>query len=287
MKKGLFLTFLCASVILSNAQRLPKTELDQSIVTVHYQFTQQVLSGNTPVFLTDTTVLEIGNVCSVYYNWSSTLRDSLYNVKVSSIDMQKIQSVTVIKNDIDDAERQIDNMVGGIVFEQQTNPESIRIYKNRQTNTITSIDGNSNEMFLCEEIIPPLEWTFFPDTLTVLNYLCYKAETKFRGRKYTAWFTMDIPLDDGPWKMYGLSGLIFRLEDENQLFTYEAIGLTSHFGKPIVIDEGLYTRATNEQIQRWIENKRRETRRTGFLNGTMLIVGKKSNLNFHKKEIGN
>ena len=40
-----------------------------------------------------------------------------------------------------------------------------------------------------------------------------KAITDFAGRRWIAWFTADIPIPDGPYKFYGLPGLILKLED--------------------------------------------------------------------------
>ncbi|RTZ46452.1 GLPGLI family protein [Chryseobacterium arthrosphaerae] len=31
-----------------------------------------------------------------------------------------------------------------------------------------------------------------------------KAVCDFAGRKWTAWFTADLPIQDGPYKFYGL-----------------------------------------------------------------------------------
>jgi len=41
------------------------------------------------------------------------------------------------------------------------------------------------------------------DTLTVAGYVCQKATCLFRGRDYTAWFSNDIPISNGPWKFGG------------------------------------------------------------------------------------
>lgn len=51
------------------------------------------------------------------------------------------------------------------------------------------------------------------DSLSILDYKCIKATTRFRGRDYTAWVTKELPINDGPWKFYGLPGLILQIED--------------------------------------------------------------------------
>lgn len=58
-----------------------------------------------------------------------------------------------------------------------------------------------------------MNWKILPETTTIGDYKVQKAETEFAGRKWTAWFTTDIPLQDGPYKFSGLPGLIVKAED--------------------------------------------------------------------------
>ncbi|QMU64175.1 MAG: GLPGLI family protein [Flavobacteriaceae bacterium] len=50
------------------------------------------------------------------------------------------------------------------------------------------------------------------------TFNCQMAEGKFRGRIYTAWFTNEIALSYGPWKLFGLPGLIIEASDEDNDF---------------------------------------------------------------------
>ena len=51
------------------------------------------------------------------------------------------------------------------------------------------------------------------------------ARCKFKGRTWTAWFTTDIPLDNGPWKLCGLPGLILRAYDAKQQYIFDCVGM--------------------------------------------------------------
>ena len=57
------------------------------------------------------------------------------------------------------------------------------------------------------------EWKIFPDKEKIGEYDAQKATTDFGGRKWMAWFATDIPVNDGPYKFYGLPGLIVKVED--------------------------------------------------------------------------
>jgi len=71
------------------------------------------------------------------------------------------------------------------------------------------------------ENMPVQNWKISNDTLTVAGYLCQKATCTFRGRNYTAWFAMDIPIQNGPWKFGGLPGLILKVYDNDKLYVFE------------------------------------------------------------------
>lgn len=71
-----------------------------------------------------------------------------------------------------------------------------------------------------------LKWnTNYKDIKTVLGYTCNKATTVLNKRLYTAWYTKDIPISEGPYRFKGLTGLILELNDENNFHSFKAIGI--------------------------------------------------------------
>lgn len=75
------------------------------------------------------------------------------------------------------------------------------------------------------EKMPVQDWNILNDTLSIAGYLCQKAECKFRGRNYIAWFATDIPINKGPWKFSGLPGLIMKIHDTDDKFIFECIAI--------------------------------------------------------------
>lgn len=61
-------------------------------------------------------------------------------------------------------------------------------------------------------------WEIKEEEKRIGNYICKKAIGKFRGREYTAWFAEEIPIASGPWKLFGLPGLILEAFDSKMEF---------------------------------------------------------------------
>lgn len=70
------------------------------------------------------------------------------------------------------------------------------------------------------ETTDPIKWNIQSETSKLGNFTIQKATTEFEGRKWTAWFSRDIPFQEGPYKFHGLPGLIVLLEDSNKNFIY-------------------------------------------------------------------
>lgn len=68
---------------------------------------------------------------------------------------------------------------------------------------------------------PVFEWKILPETVKIGDYQTQKAETKFGGRTWYAWFTQQIPLQDGPYKFSGLPGLIVKIQDEKGDYSFD------------------------------------------------------------------
>ncbi|MDY3315891.1 GLPGLI family protein [Riemerella anatipestifer] len=67
------------------------------------------------------------------------------------------------------------------------------------------------------------DWKILNEFKIIDDYKCQKAILTFRGRDYIAWFSNDIPINDGPYKFRGLPGLIFEIQDTKDNFFFNLI----------------------------------------------------------------
>lgn len=105
------------------------------------------------------------------------------------------------------------------------------LYRNYPEGETTVLDEAITGKYRISEKTATPQWTLDGDTCTLLGYHCAKAEANFKGRHWTVWFTEDIPLDYGPWKLCGLPGLILKAEDAARQFVFDASGLEQIGGK--------------------------------------------------------
>ena len=105
------------------------------------------------------------------------------------------------------------------------------VYRNYPTGQTSFLSGAMMDYYRISEATVTPKWTICSDTCTLIGYHCTKAETFFKGRHWTAWFTDDIPLNEGPWKLIGLPGLILKAEDAQKQFIFAASGLEQTNGK--------------------------------------------------------
>ena len=97
------------------------------------------------------------------------------------------------------------------------------------------LDGISTERYVCTEKAEEPTWTIVADsTAEVIGNPCQLAVTDFRGRRWYAWYTDDIPISEGPWKLCGLPGLILRAYDEQRQYEFECTGM-----KPVTQDTAI------------------------------------------------
>lgn len=69
------------------------------------------------------------------------------------------------------------------------------------------------------------DWILLDDTLTISGYPCQKAILSYGNREWTAWFTYEIPISDGPYRFSGLPGLIIKMQDKTNSWKFELVSL--------------------------------------------------------------
>lgn len=100
------------------------------------------------------------------------------------------------------------------------------VFKDFTKNRLISEESIFTKTFAVEDQLNLFDWKIEKDRIKILEHSCRKATTVFRGRKYEAYFTDDIPISDGPEKFNGLPGRLIlkvRIIDDEVIYHIEAI----------------------------------------------------------------
>ena len=96
-----------------------------------------------------------------------------------------------------------------------------RIFKNHPKGKLTCIEHIIDGTFKYTEDLSLFNWKLTTDTITINGYKAQKATCNFAGRNWIAWFSPEIPYNDGPYKFNGLPGLIVKLYDTQMHYYFE------------------------------------------------------------------
>ena len=88
-----------------------------------------------------------------------------------------------------------------------------------------------------------LNWEISNQQESILGYLAQKATTFFAGREWTAWFTDEISIPNGPYKFYGLPGLILKISDKTNTHSFEMISVQKQKSNYFILNENDYKKA--------------------------------------------
>ncbi|WP_312078452.1 GLPGLI family protein [Chryseobacterium sp.] len=102
---------------------------------------------------------------------------------------------------------------GQKMFRNLTNPNSIKLIK---------AFPKTREQCIINDEKYKIDWKLGNEKQNILGFSCHNAIGEFRGRRYVVWFTYQIPVSLGPWKLDGLPGLILKVEDKDGVNGYEA-----------------------------------------------------------------
>ncbi len=124
----------------------------------------------------------------------------------------------------DNVEGEIDDGSGEILLKVKSN-ENEFVFKNLDSKEMFYSDVIGLKEFYIDEKIPKMIWKLAKERKEVLGYECQKATTLYKGRRYIAYFTTELPINNGPWHFYGLPGMILEVKSEEGKFRLLATNL--------------------------------------------------------------
>lgn len=135
------------------------------------------------------------------------------------------------------------------------------IYKNYPHKGRLTCTDKVFKDFMYEEALEIPEWEVMPEDTLMAGYNCQKARTRFRGRTWEVWFTSQIPVNDGPWKLCGLPGLILYAKDIKDDFLFECIEIKNGRNEPVSFVKRNYIKCTRAELNQMIMKRDKDPAR--------------------------
>jgi GLPGLI family protein len=103
--------------------------------------------------------------------------------------------------------------LSGVVF-QNGYPEHLAIKKKRNESLVVSKESDLNQTLLVLDSINVPYKLSKEKSGSILGFPTSIATATWRGRRFKFYYTSLIPVNDGPYKFFGLPGLILKVEDD-------------------------------------------------------------------------
>lgn len=226
MKK--YLLFLFFISVLTNAQNKRFT----------YEYSFVLDSTNQANVQKELIVLDVNPEGSKFYSYELFKSDSIQLIEIKKQENSGSEIINVKQS-----------YKGKVFYTVEKTYPNFEIYQHT---------GLGNDRYKVLDVRKPI-WRILPYQQKLGDFETQKAETEIFGRKWTAWFATEIPIQDGPYKFHGLPGLIVKIEDEAKTHSFELKGISKYvennklqiddernYEKEILIDHLKYKKLASE-----------------------------------------
>ena len=170
-------------------------------ITVQYEYNKHVFKDSSNI-VTQYTYLKIGKESSLFFSEAAYKSDSI--MTQNDKNGEKINFKNLPKDML------------GIFIKKNIKSESLFCY---------SFEFISNQFKYKES--PNFRWEITNKSKNILGKYVILAKTSYAGREYEAYFSPEIAIQDGPYKFFGLPGLILEIYDTKFDHHFLAIGIST------------------------------------------------------------
>lgn len=196
MKKFVLLTVAVSLTSVAFGQNASSSPIDEYECIYEYQV------KNTKGSIDATsTILQIGRNTAKFSDYTTFQADSAIACKAPEADIQKFKAQET-RNDM--------------LFDQS-------VFQNEPKGKLTVYSVITPNYYSYTESATPINWNLSEETDTICGYTCQKAVGEYGGRTWTVWYSSEIPVSFGPWKLCGLPGLVLAANDAENIHQFKAI----------------------------------------------------------------
>lgn len=165
----------------------------------------------------DMFVLRAGNTTSQFFSLNTYRTDSLINTSDETFDIAANEFFESLDKKKTSNEPEKGCVIGHEWLYMYNTLGKLKLY--------SDYAGAKN---CYEDTLMAQDWDISTDSVKViLGHSCHYATAKFHGRQWKVWYTDDIPMSLGPWKLNGLPGLILQATADDGFVMFTATRISS------------------------------------------------------------
>lgn len=146
-----------------------------------------------------------------------------------------------------------------IILDSRNIPQTRSNFLIIQTNTDLQYYNSVRTTLLSYNSPVIKNWKLINETKIINSIDCKKAEVKYKGRDWIAWYAPEIPFSFGPYIFSGLPGLIVKITDMTDDYDFELVqskSSTQLQGKILKINKERYENAKLVTKKEFIEARK-------------------------------
>lgn len=132
---------------------------------------------------------------------------------------KKIDEAFEITDKTKDEYVEEDGTVSSFIVLKDNTPRDF-YYTNVKKKELIFRETEARKLYTVNDTIKNIAWKLYDEHKKIGSYNCQKATAPYRGRQYTVWFTPEISVSHGPWKLRGLPGLILEAFEETGKYEF-------------------------------------------------------------------
>jgi len=213
------LLVMIATLSISAYAKKHKPDYPRAEIKVEYNYHHKFLRGRDGVVEKNTPfILLASRSQSKFYCPSTEFKDSLESTPSGRVKAKQLFDAAVAAY-VQNRDR---SAMDGVVYHSR-----LYVLKDFDKYVSTTFDeAGMGECGYYDEPFSEIDWVIAEDsTKTILDYQCIMATADYHGRKWTVWFTPEIPMQDGPWKFCGLPGLIMEASEPSGQHSFTVTGI--------------------------------------------------------------
>lgn len=191
---------LCFFLVIGLLKVQSQEIIDYVDIRICYEFSYKTDKEQPEYVKIDLMYLDVGQNASKFYSRNEQIRDSVNNEGLKK---------GLLPFEINEQKREYTRGTRNIYYNFLNDERRIEV-------------SNFSFLFVYySEMMQMPNWKIGNTTENFLGYTCQSATTHYLGRDWTVLFSTEIALNQGPWKLWGLPGLIVKVSDRENLFRYE------------------------------------------------------------------